>query len=99
MVVPIAECRRLTGRAPISIRWVCTNKGDHEKPTVRCRLVTRQIRHSGTESVFARTPLLEALPTVLSCAVTQFEGERNNTWAPESPDCMQLSCVDISRAY
>ena len=34
-IVTIAECRRLTGRAPISVRWVCTNKGDDEKPSVR----------------------------------------------------------------
>ena len=54
--VSIAECRRLTGRAPISVRWVCTNKGDHAHPNVRCRLVARQIRHPGTDSVCATTP-------------------------------------------
>ena len=97
-LVPIAECRKLTGRPPISVRWVCTNKGDHLNPNVRCRLVARQIRHPGTDSVFAPTPPLEALRTVLSFAVTQFEGE-SKTWAPESPERMQLSFIDISRAY
>ena len=95
----IEECKRLTGRKPISTRWVCTNKGDHDKPNVRCRLVARQIRHPGTESVFAPTPPLEALRTVLSCAVTQFEGEPTKCWEPSSAARMQLSFVDISRAY
>ena len=81
------------------MRWVCTNKGDHDKPNVRCRLVARQIRRAGTDFVFAPTPPLEALRTVLSCAVTQFEGEPEKTWEPTSPDRNQLSFVDISRAY
>ena len=98
-VVSTAECRRVTGKGPISVRWVCTNKGDMEHPNVRCRLVARQIRHPGTDSVFAPTPPLEALRTVISCAVTQFEGEPKKTWLPTSPERMQLSFVDISRAY
>ena len=98
-MVPESECRRITGRAPVSVRWVCTNKGDHANPNVRCRLVARQIRHPGTDSVFAPTPPLEALRTVISFAVTQYEGEKKKTWAPESEDRMQLSFIDISRAY
>ena len=98
-IVPESECRRITGRAPIGVRWVCTNKGDHANPNVRCRLVARQIRHPGTDSVFAPTPPLEALRTVISFAVTQYEGESKKTWAPESEDRMQLSFIDISRAY
>ena len=98
-VVPESECRHITGRDPISVRWVCTNKGDHANPNVRCRLVARQIRHPGIDSVFAPTPPLEALRTVISFAVTQYEGEKKKTWAPESEDRMQLSFIDISRAY
>ena len=47
----------------------------------------------------APTPPLEALLDVLSCAVTQFEGERTKTWAPKTPERMQFSFVDPSRAY
>ena len=95
----LEECRQRTGRKPISTRWVCTSKGDHDRPNARCRLVARQIRHPGTESVFAPTPPLEALRTVLSCTVTQFDGEPSKTWEPMSAKRMQLSFVDISRAY
>ena len=37
--VPIAECWRETGRAPISTRWVDINKGDAICPNYRSRLV------------------------------------------------------------
>ena len=54
-IVPIDECWRMIRKPPISTRWVCTNKGDHANPNVRCRLVARQIRRAGTESVVAPT--------------------------------------------
>ena len=41
---PYEEARRVTGKPPISVRWVETNKGDNECPNVRCRLVAGQIR-------------------------------------------------------
>ena len=45
------EARRLTGRRPISVRWVDVNKGDDKSPNIRSRLVAREIRAPGTESV------------------------------------------------
>ena len=44
---PIDECRRVTGKAPVTVRWVDVNKGDDLKPNVRSRLVARQIRQAG----------------------------------------------------
>ena len=98
-LVPVAECGRLTRKPPITTRWVCTNKWDHSNPNVRCRLVARQIRRAGTESLFAPTPPLEALRTVLSSAATQFPDEPKKTWNEKSEQRMQLSFVDISREY
>ena len=34
-VVPIAECRQKTGRAPLGGRWVDVNKGDRANPDIR----------------------------------------------------------------
>ena len=39
---PIEECLRVTGKKPMAIRWVDTNKGDEENPEYRFRIVARQ---------------------------------------------------------
>ena len=58
------EAYRVMGKAPISVKWVDTNKQDDENPLIRSRLVAREIRLPGQESIFAPTPPLEALRTV-----------------------------------
>ena len=50
------EARKVTGRPPITVRWVDVNKGDNEHPNIRSRLVARQIRQAGEEAIFAPTP-------------------------------------------
>ena len=65
MKVPYEEARRLTGKPPITVRWVDTNKGDEVDENYRFRLVARQLKahdHS-TTSYFAPSPPLEALRT------------------------------------
>ena len=52
------------------MRWVDVNKGDDLCPNVRSRLVARQIRQAGEDAIFAPTPPLEALRSVLSMAAT-----------------------------
>ena len=96
---PYAEAKRVTGKPPISVRWVDTNKGDNECPNVRCRLVARQIRRHGEEAIFAPTPPLEALRTVLSIAITTFGDDPERDRDPNSEERFQVSFVDISRAY
>ncbi len=39
--VPIEECWKETGKGPVGVKWVDTNKGDKEKPEYRCRLVAK----------------------------------------------------------
>ena len=43
-------------------RWVLCNKGDHQEPDVRARLVACEVNHKGTreEAFHASTPPLEA---------------------------------------
>ncbi len=38
---PREECQQRTGRKPITVRWVLTNKGDDGAPNYRARLVAR----------------------------------------------------------
>ena len=42
--VPKGTARQTTGRDPIPVRWVDTNKGDDERPQYRSRLVAQQVR-------------------------------------------------------
>ena len=74
--VPREEAYRRAGKAPITVKWVDTNKGDDESPNYRSRLVAREIRRKGEDSIFAPTPPLEALRTILMLAATP------DVWAP-----------------
>ena len=54
----IRECVARTGKPPVSVRWVETNKGDDANMNVRSRLVAREIRMAGQDAIFAPTPPL-----------------------------------------
>ena len=92
------ECLDRTGRPPVTVRWVDTNKGDDKCPNIRSRFVARQIRGPGQDAVFAPTPPLEALRTVLSLAATDLPGRPARCRDPKSESRVQVSCVDIIRA-
>ena len=94
-----SEARKVTGRPPITVRWVDVNKGDNQNPNIRSRLVARQIRQAGEEAIFAPTPPLEALRSVLSVATTDFHGVPAHVRDAKSERRTQISAVDISRAY
>ena len=96
---PIAEARRVSGKPPITVRWVDVNKGDNANPNVRSRLVARQIRQAGEDAIFAPTPPLEALRSILSIATTDFPGRPQHIRDGNSERRTQISAVDISRAY
>ena len=97
--VPISEAVRASGRPPITVRWVDVNKGDDVSPDIRSRLVARQIRGAHEDPMFAPTPPLESLRTILSYAATDMEGEKPKCRDPSSPNRIQISLIDISRAY
>ena len=89
-----------TGRPPISARWLDVNKADDEEPNIRSRYVARQMKaldSSGT-SYFAPAPPLEAVRIVISLAMTR-SGRHQPDWDPKSQRRMQLSFVDVKRAY
>ena len=98
--VPRGSARAATGKSPITVRWVDTNKGDELNTNYRSRLVARQMKahdHSGA-SFFAPAPPLEAFRTVLSLAMTAI-GSHQPDWDPGSPNRTQISLVDVRRAY
>ena len=95
-----SDTRKFTSRRPVTVRWVDVNKGDDLHPNYRCRLVARQLKahdRSG-ENFFAPTPPLEALRTVFSLTTSTI-GEHKPCRDPSSEQRVQLSFVDVSRAY
>ena len=96
---PRSEALARTGRAPISVRWIDTNKGDDDQPNYRSRLVAREIRRAGEDPIFAPTPPLESLRTIISLAATNVKGQKQHVRDPHSERRTQVSFMDISRAY
>ena len=72
-VVPVQECWKLTGKGPVSVRWVDTNKGSDGEMVVRSRLVARDFKggDKDREDLFAETPPLEAKRILVSRAATR----------------------------
>ena len=94
-IVPRAQCLERTGRPPIPLRWVDTNKGDRVKPNYRSRIVAKDIKakKKGTgqeldaSEVFSSMPPLEGL-MILS-----------GLFANLSVSGYKLAAFDISRAH
>ncbi len=54
----------------ISAKWIDTNKGDDDKPLIRSRYVGKEFNNGPIDGLFAGTPPLEALRTLVSDAAT-----------------------------
>ena len=96
---PYSEAMARTGKKPISVRWFDVSKGDDEECNYRSRLVAREIRKHGENPIFAPTPPLESLRTIVSLAATSIPGECEHVRDPHSEHRIQISFIDISRAY
>ena len=74
------------------------NKGDDLNPNVRLRFVATQIQQAGEEAIFAPTPPLEALRSIISMAATDLPGRPVHIRDPKSGRRTQLSAIDSSRS-
>ena len=63
-----AEALVRTGRKPVGLKWIDTNKDSAEAPRYRSRLVCTEVRHKGVEPIFSATPPLETLRILLDVA-------------------------------
>ena len=75
------------------------SKGDDMSPNYQSRLVAHQLKARDTsgKSYFAPAPLLEALRTVVSLAMSRI-GTHQPIWDPHSAQQVQISMVDTKRA-
>ena len=72
--VPKSQCWKRTGKAPIPVRWIDHNKGDKTRPNYRSRLVAKDIKKDARPDLYAATPPLEALKTILALAAKGKKG-------------------------
>ena len=94
--VEVQECWDRTGKPPIGVRWVDTNKGSEVEPEVRSRLVARDFKTKTgreQEDLFAATPPLEAGRIVLSKAATWRLGKEG------SRGLRKLMFIDAKKAH
>ena len=66
-----SECKRLTGKEPIKLRWIDTKKSSGE---IRSRLVAKEFKTDIRPELFAATPPLEAMRLLVSMVASS----RNN---------------------
>ena len=87
----LEECWRITGKAPITLKWIDRNKGDHVKKNYRSRLVVREVKkqHGSLPGhmLFNNMPPLEAVKILCSELAT------------EGSEVLELALYDISRAH
>ena len=86
-----SEAVRRTGRRPLRLKWIDSNKGDTKDYNVRSRLVCTEVRRKGVEAIFAATPPLEAL-RALMVYLSQEDPS-------QSADPLCLTLADVSRAH
>ena len=80
-----------TGRNPVDLKWIDTNKGSAEAPRYRPRMVCTAVRHKVVEPIFSATPPLVTL-RILLCVACQEDIFRVQ-------DPFLISVTDVSRAH
>lgn len=95
--VPLSQCLAVTGREPISTKWVDINKGDDQRPLYRSRWVAREIKKKKAPGeqlseveLFAATPPVEIFYLICSMLMTQHKGRARD---------LRLGSWDVSRAH
>ena len=69
-------------------RWIVINKGDYTNPLLRSRYVGKEFNDGPLDGLFAGTPPLEAMRTLVSEAATMYEHEDK-----------VIEIDDVSRAF
>ena len=88
--VPIRRCKDMTGKMPIKVRWIDTNKQDEANPKYRSRLVAKDFKKFNDPELYTATPPIEMLRCLISIAATGWgrTGRRR-----------KIMVNDVARAY
>ena len=96
----IAECMKVTGKPPIKLLWIDTNKGDDENENYRSRLVVREkkLKAAGDQgrvlpasALFSAMPPLEAVKILGAKMIQDGVSKRGKK--------LQMRFWDVSRAH
>ena len=88
------ECWAKTGGAPVTTKWVRVNRGTSSNSFIRARLVARDFKTKGGESLFAAMPPLEAKKLFFRMAVKEQCVWRRGCW-----ERRKLMFIDVKRAH
>ena len=85
------DCKAKTGKPPIRVRWVDTNKGfGTDAENYRSRLVAMEFKRDGSMEYFSATPPLETLRILLSSAASRGDQVESDA---------AILYLDVRRAY
>ena len=87
----VLEARRVTGKPPLKLKWIDTNKGGHDNPEVRSRLVCTEVRRKDQVPIFSATPPLETLRVLVARLASE------DPRGQEDP--FKAIHIDVSRAH
>eukprot|EP00973_Karenia_brevis_P014279 1945027-Karenia_brevis.AAC.1 len=84
--VKIEEAYERTGKAPIKLRWIDTNKSnDENEPNYRSRLVAKEFNNGQRLDLYSATPPLELIRSLLALgAIAQWDPKAWGAW--EKPE-------------
>ena len=88
--VPIQRCKDVTGKMPIKVKWVDTNKQDETNPRYRSRLVAKGFKRYNDPDLYTGTPPIEVLRFLVSLAATGWSRKQRRR---------KLMVNDVARAY
>ena len=88
------DCWARKGGAPMSTKWVRVNQGTSSNPIVRARLVARDFKTKGKESMFAAMPPLEAKELLFPMCAKEPLVYREGKWQR-----LKLLFIDVNKAH
>jgi hypothetical protein len=89
------ECWEMTGRAPVTTKFVRVNKGTKENPDVRARLCGRDFKVKGErDDLFAAMPPLEAKKMLFRQAIRSRRVWRDRKW-----QSYKIMLIDVKKAH
>ena len=93
----ISECMEVTGKPPIRLLWIDTNKGDDENENYRSRLVVREKRSKSDGRVLPASALFSAMPPLEAVKILGAMMIQNRV--SKRGKRLQMRFWDISRAH
>ena len=87
------ECWAKTEKASVTTMWVRVNKGTSSSPIIRARLVARDFKTKGGESLSAAMPPLEAKKLFYRMSAKEQRVWRRRRW-----ERRKLMFIDVKKA-